>query len=91
MYPSNRLVWKWDGAVRRGREPTKKTEEMREREREREAANNVWMEAAEVQQVSREMEGQIEKSSAPCCGNRIDRDEGAPAHAVGKMLHKPLK
>ena len=69
----------------------KKTEEMREREREREAANNVWMEAAEVQQVSREMEGQIEKSSAPCCGNRIDRDEGAPAHAVGKMLHKPLK
>lgn len=49
MYPSNRLVWKWDGAINRGREPTKKKPRGNERKRERGAANNVRMEAVEVQ------------------------------------------
>ena len=80
----------------RERAHKKKTEEMRERERERkrerEAANNVWMEAAEVQQVSGEMEGQIEKKlllhvvETESIWMKVLR-----AHAVGKMLHKPLK
>lgn len=49
MYPSNRLLWKYDGEMNKWREP-RKTGNVRERERE--AANNVWMEAVEVQQVT---------------------------------------